>query len=109
MKKFIKTVGPHARLYRDSESGIAWIEDGSTGLAYSAHSNIDETGSVTGMKSLGRWRKQDRTVNCHGFIYNIDTFAVDPNNSYEVIAANECMCAACIERRDEEGGDRLSE
>ena len=74
---YIRNVGPCAELHRDKKNGIAWIEDGSTGLRHSCHSNIDGAGSVRGMKALGYWGKEDRTIRSHGFIYNIDTFAVD--------------------------------
>ena len=51
------------------------------------------------MKKLGYWGKEDRTVRSHGFIYNIDTFVVDEADPYDVLAAEECQCASCIERR----------
>ena len=40
-KKFIKEVKPYAKLYKDTNTGIAWIEDGSTGCGHSCHANID--------------------------------------------------------------------
>lgn len=98
MKRFIRMAGPHAKLYRDDRTGIAWVADGSTGLGYSAHPNIDRTGSVTGMKKLGYWGKNDRTVRSNGFIYNISRLAVDPSVPYEKLAAQECRCSACRER-----------
>lgn len=98
-KKLIKKLDQYAALYRDTKNGVAWVEDGGTGLGYSCHANISETGSVDGMKALGYWRKADRTVCSNGFIYNIDTYFVDPQKPYEQIAADACMCAACKERR----------
>ena len=70
-KQFIRNVKPYAKLYRDTTTGIAWIEDGSSGCGWSVHSNIDITGSVRGMKYLGYWGKKDRTVRSHGYIYNL--------------------------------------
>lgn len=96
---YVRNVGHCAELHRDRKNGIAWIKDGSTGLGHSCHANIDVTGSVRGMKVLGYWGKEDRTVRSHGFIYNIDTFVVDEGNPYDVLAAEECQCASCIERR----------
>lgn len=98
----IKDVGPCAELHRDPKTGIAWIKDGSTGLGNSCHANIDATGSVSGMKNLGYWGKDDRTVRSHGFIYNIDTFVVDEKNPYDMLAAEYCQCEACVERRSTE-------
>ena len=98
-KQLIQKIDEHASLYRDPENGLAWVGDGRTGLGYSCHGNIDETGSVEGMKAQGYWGKADRTVRSHSFIYNIDTYVVDPGTPYEQIAADACMCAACRERR----------
>lgn len=97
MKQFIRQIKEHVNLYRDDKSGIAWIEDGRTGSGISVHSNIDSSGSVSGMKSLGYWRKIDRTVRSHGWIYNIDSFVCD--NELEMIVADECRCQGCLERK----------
>lgn len=100
MKKLIREIGKYKNLYRDTVSGIAWIEDGNAGVGISIHSSIDISGSVRGMKKLGYWRKTDRTVRSHGCIYNIDTLIVDNNNPLEkLLADTECKCQACIERR----------
>lgn len=76
-KKLIKEIRPYVKLYRDTNNGIAWIEDGSTGLGISVHPNLDKSGSVTGMKKLGYWDKSDRIVLSHGWKYNIDRFVCD--------------------------------
>lgn len=95
----VREIKPYVTLYRDNVFGVAWIKDGSSGCGFSVHSNIMDNGSVRGMKQLGYWKKKDRTVRSHGFIYNIDSFVCDKNNEYEMIIANECMCQGCIERR----------
>lgn len=110
MKYFIRQIEEHVNLYRDDKTGIAWIEDGRTGLGISVHSNIDSSGSVSGMKTLGCWGKKDRTARSHGWIYNfitlivcwiynIDSFVCDKDNELEMIVADECKCQGCIERR----------
>lgn len=99
MKKLVRQVGEYQKLYRDDKSGIAWIEDGSTGLGISVHPNIDSSGSVRGMKKLGFWGKDDRTVRSHGFTYNIDILSYNANDKYEMIVYNECHCQACNRRR----------
>lgn len=76
-KKLIKEIRSYVKLYRDTNNGIAWIEDGSTGLGISVHPNLDKSGSVTGMKKLGYWDKSDRIVLSHGWKYNIDRFVCD--------------------------------
>ena len=99
-KKFIRNIAPYKNLYRDDKSGIAWIEDGSSGNCVSVHSNIDKSGSVKGMKNSGYWRKTYRTIRSHGYIYNIDSFICNQNDEMEMIISNECMCQGCIERRE---------
>lgn len=95
-KKILKKINEHAILYRDDRTGIAWIEDGSTGLGYSCHANISDTGSIRGMKDRGYWGKKDRCVRTHGFIYNIDTMVV--SSDFDKIVAQNCRCEACVER-----------
>lgn len=73
---FVRRVGSSKFLFVDPKTGIAWIEDGRTGLGHSCHPNISATGSVRGMKGRGFWGKRDRTVRSHGFIYNIDHVSV---------------------------------
>ena len=99
MKQFIREIKEHINLYRDNVNGIAWIEDGTTGNGVSVHPNIHSSGSVIGMKKLGYWGKNDRTVRSHGWIYNIDGFICDKKDELEMIVAEECRCQACIERR----------
>lgn len=98
-KEFIREIHPYAKLYRDSVNGIAWIEDGSTGLGHSCHPNIDITGSVTGMKNLGYWGKSDKVARSHGFQYNISRFVIDRKNKLDLIVADECRCQECLKRR----------
>ena len=99
MKQFVRKIEEYVNLYRDDKSGIAWIEDGRTGNGISVHSNIDSSGSVSGMKNLGYWKKKDRTVKSHGWIYNIDSFVCNKKNELEMIVANKCRCQGCLERR----------
>jgi hypothetical protein len=89
-KELIREVRPYVRLYRDPKTGIAWVEDGSTGMGHTAHPNISATGSVRGMKSLGHWPKSARTVRSHGWIYNIDSCVV--SNGLDKIARDACRC-----------------
>ena len=98
-KQFIREIEPYKNLYRDNKNGIAWIEDGSTGLGISVHPNMDKSGSVIGMKNRGFWDKSDRIVQSHGWKYNIDRFVCNKKDKLEMIVANECMCQACVERR----------
>lgn len=89
-KTFIKEIAPYIELHRDKKTGIAWIENGKTGNGHSCHPNIDSSGSVVGMKKLGYWNKEDRTVRCKGYIYNIDKCVV--TDEYDKIAMEYCRC-----------------
>lgn len=99
-KTFIKSVGAYKELHRDDRTGIAWIEDGSTGNGHTAHPNIDATGSVRGMKKLGYWAKDARTVRSHGYIYNIDRLVV--TDELDEIARQYCRCGG-VHQRPENG------
>ena len=99
MRKAVRQIQPGVILYRDDLNGLAWIEDGRTGLGVSVHPNISNTGSVRGMIDRGYWHKKDRTIRSHGWIYNIDRFVCDKDDELEMIVADECNCSACIERR----------
>lgn len=101
MKQLIKEITYYQKLYRDTNNGIAWIEDGSTGLIFSAHPSIDVTGSIKGMKKLGYWNKADRIIRSHGFYYNIDKSGYSETDELTKITYDECMCIACCERRSE--------
>ncbi len=76
MRMILKKLGKHQILFRDTASGIAWVEDGTTGTGHSCHANICASGSVSGMKACGYWSPDDRTAKSHGFTYNLDTFIV---------------------------------
>ncbi|ATN89016.1 hypothetical protein [Acinetobacter baumannii] len=91
MKTKLMDVRPYVALYRDDRTGIAWVENGSLGIAHSAHPNIDASGSVRGMKDLGYWERDARAVRCRGFIYNIDTYVVS-DNELDQLAAKHCQC-----------------
>lgn len=95
-KKLLRQVSEYVYLYRDTRTGIAWVENGSTGGGHSAHANIDASGSVRGMVSRGYWRKTDRTVRSHGCIYNIDTLVV--TDELDQIAADHCQCGGKHDR-----------
>ena len=90
MKDLIENVSPHVNLYRDRDTGIAWIENGSTGISHSAHPNISDTGSVKGMRDRGYWSEGDRTVKSHGFIYNIDLLVT--SDTLDDVARQHCQC-----------------
>ena len=104
MKKFIREVTPYAKLYRDSKTGIAWIDDDSTGLRYTVHPYIDRTGSIKGMKQQHFWGKDDKVVTAAGYHYNISRFWCDKNEPFDELLSHECMCYSCNARREREGG-----
>lgn len=96
-KVLVEIIRPHVKLYRDPKTGIAWVEDGTTGTGHSCHPNIHATGSVRGMKQRGHWGKHDRTVRSHGWIYNIDHSIV--TGDLDAIACAHCNCGGVHEHR----------
>ena len=97
MKQHIRNISEYVDLYRDDRTGIAWIENGKTGGGHTCHPSIDATGSVIGMKQNGGWKQSDRCIKTAGAIHNIDRFVV--TDDLDQIAADECRCQACIERK----------
>ena len=91
-KVLLEVIRPHVKLYRDTRTGIAWVADGESGCGHSAHPNIDATGSIRGMKERGYWRKDDRAVRSHGFIYNIDSLVV--SDTLDQTARDHCRCTS---------------
>lgn len=89
-KVLLKEIDSNIELYRDNRTGIAWVENGRTGNQHSCHPNIDATGSVAGMKKLGYWNKEDRTIKTHGAIYNIDKLVV--TDKLDELAKQYCQC-----------------
>lgn len=57
-------------------NGIGVVKNYSAGIGHSAHPNIDETGSVRGMKELGYWRKSDVITRSGGFYYNTSSVVI---------------------------------
>lgn len=97
MKTKVRDIRPHVVLHRDPRNGIAWIEDGEAGIGHSCHPNISDSGSPLGMIQRGYWGKMDRLFRSHGFIYNVSHIVT--SDELDEIAAAECCCPACSERR----------
>jgi len=98
-KTLLRQVNKYQPMYIDNNTGIVWIEDGSTGMGISVHPNIDVTGSVKGMKELGYWDKTDKIVRSHGYNYNISKFVCNEDDTLEMIVSENCQCEECIKRR----------
>ena len=92
-KVLLQEIAPYQRLYRDPQTGIAWVEDGTTGTGHSAHPNIDASGSIRGMKANGYWQKDDVCVRSHGFIFNVSRRVI--SGDLDQLAADACQCAGC--------------
>jgi hypothetical protein len=90
MRKKIKDVEEYVTLYRDTKSGIAWVDNGKTGQEHSCHASIDISGSVRGMKKQGYWGKADRIIIANGGKYNIDTLVV--SDALDEIVRQHCQC-----------------
>lgn len=91
-KQLLREIDPHFKLYSDPRTGIAWVENGHTGLGHSCHPSIDASGSIRGMKDRGWWGRRDRIVQSHGFKYNIDHLVVTPGDPLDELARQHCRC-----------------
>ena len=98
MKRLLHGIAAHIDLYIDPQTGITWVENGRTGTGHSAHPNIDESGSVEGMKR--QYWGECRTVKSHGFIYNVDK--VTYSDILDYLAFAHCKCIGCCGRRESE-------
>lgn len=96
-KTFLRKLNGHANLYR-YDNGIAIVTDGSTGLIHSCHPNIDASGSVTGMKKLGYWGKDDIVVKAGSYKYNISHTIT--SGGYDKTAKESCMCRECLRKKE---------
>lgn len=96
----IKELDEHHILYRDSKNGIAWVCDTSSGMCYSAHPNIMQSGSVRGMKALGYWDKSDKVVESHGYKHNISKLVI--SDTWDKVVAAHCQCSECKKQHENE-------
>ena len=103
---FIREIQEGINLYREPASGLAWILDITMGEAeISIHPNGIARGPIAErMKQCGLWGMNDRIVYCIGRCFNIDMLSTSMDEVYNVLF-DECMCAACKERRSKEVTD----
>lgn len=92
MKRKIKDIRPYVTLYVDTNTGIAMVEDGTSGTGCSLHPNIDASGSVAGMKKLGYWDKNDVTVRAFSSIHNISRFVSESDPAIHAALLQYCSC-----------------
>ena len=95
--ELLKTIRPNVTLWRDRMTGVALIEDCTSGTGGSCHPNIDATGSLLGMVECGYWNPEDRVIRSAGFLHNIDGLVIDSED--DKMVADACCCPACSERR----------
>jgi len=85
-----KALAPRIVLMWDDETGIARIENYLTGVGHAAHPNIKRPRSAEDMKRRGAWGKDDRVVQSHSFLYNIDRLAI--YEPLDDVARQHCQC-----------------
>lgn len=59
-------LGPYQRAKFDPQTGLTWIEDGTAGVAHSAHPNMEA--NKYSRKLHFDW------IECRGFLYSPDVF-----------------------------------
>ena len=85
-----KELAPRIVLMWDDETGIARIENYLTGLGHAAHPNIKRPRSAEDMKRREAWGKDDRVVQSHSFLYNIDRLSI--HEPLDDVARQHCQC-----------------
>jgi len=83
-------LAPRITLYWDDQTGIAWVEDYRTGQGHAAHPNIKRPRTAVDMQRRGYWGKDERTVECQGFTYNIDRLLIE--EPLDDVARQHCRC-----------------
>jgi hypothetical protein len=89
----VRKVGPHKTLRRCEVHGVAFVADGTAGIAHSAHPNVDASGNPRAV-----FGKDARVVRCNGFAYNTDDVIVSDVD--DQIAADNCRCGGRHDNRD---------
>ena len=85
-----QALAPRIVLMWDDETGIARIENYLTGVGHAAHPNIKRPRSAEDMKRRGAWGKDDRVVQSHSFLYNIDRLSI--HEPLDDVARQHCQC-----------------
>jgi hypothetical protein len=89
----IRTVRPYVTLKRCSIHGIAWVEDGTSGTASSAHPNMSNRHASlkpSRMRARNVYGRDARVVACHGWAYNTSDVIV--RSADDKVAADACKC-----------------
>ncbi len=89
----IQKLNQNQSLHRNENTGIAWVEDSSTGLAHSCHPNIHSSDSPSDMKKLGYWPNTDWIVKSDGYYYNLSSIVI--SDKLDALAAENCRCHSC--------------
>lgn len=82
-------LGNYQRAKFDPHTGLAWIEDGTAGVAHSAHPNVEAN-------KYSR-RKYFDWIECRGFLYSPDIFR---STELDKLAARYCQCPSCQRSRE---------
>lgn len=89
--KHAKELAPGITLFCDDETGIAWIEDYTTGKAHAAHPKVKRPRTAEDMKRRGYWGTEDRGVPSQSFTYNIDRLTI--HEPLDDVSRQHCRCA----------------
>ena len=82
-----RLLSAHQRAKFDPHTGLVWIEDGTAGVAHSAHPNVQANAQTR--------RAHPNWLECRGFLYSPD---VHVSTELDQIAATYCHCGPCDTR-----------
>jgi hypothetical protein len=78
----------YQRAKQDPSTGLVWIEDGTAGVAHSAHPNVEANRETR--------RLHPTWLECRGFLYSPDVFT---STELDKLAAAYCQCGPCKDSR----------
>lgn len=80
----------HQHAKYDPATGLVWIEDGTAGVAHSAHPNVEANRITRKLREYAGW------IEVRGFLYSPEVFA---STDLDKLAAKYCQCSPCIASR----------
>lgn len=81
-----KRLGEYRHAKYDPLSGLVWIEDGTAGIAHSAHPNVEANKYSRKDKRFVGW------IEVRGFLYSPERFV---STDLDRLAAEYCKCPTC--------------
>jgi hypothetical protein len=92
-KNFVREIVPDVHLYRDPETGLAWVTEcvHGTVLSHSCHPAIHEEELARQFKR-STWTRAHHLIRVGTTIYNVSICCSSADDPYKGMARRECCC-----------------